>query len=63
MDYEYPVGCAYDPKTGDLAVANIITTVDGAGNVAIYSKAKGSPKIYTDGSLQRMYFGAYDGAT
>jgi hypothetical protein len=59
----YPVGCAYDPKTGDLAVTNIVTTSDGPGNVAIYTKAKGSPKIYTGGSLQRVYFGAYDGNT
>jgi sugar lactone lactonase YvrE len=59
----YPVGCAYDPKTGDLAVANIITTSDGPGNVAIYSKAKGSPKIYTAASLQKIYFAAFAGSS
>jgi sugar lactone lactonase YvrE len=59
----YPVGCAYDPKTGDLAVTNIITTGDGAGNVAVYRKAKGTPKIYTGPPLQRVYSAAYYGST
>jgi hypothetical protein len=59
----YPVGCAYDPKTSDLAVMNIITTADGPGNVAVYTKATGSPKIYAGGPLQRIYSGAYDGST
>jgi hypothetical protein len=59
----YPVGCAYDPKSGDLAVINIVTTGDGPGSVAIYSKATGFPKLYALGGLQRVYFAAYAGST
>jgi hypothetical protein len=42
---------------------NVITTGDGPGNVAVYTKAKGSPKIYAGGPLQPVYFRAYDGST
>jgi hypothetical protein len=59
----YPVGCAYDPKTGDLAVTNIVTTGDGPGSIGIYAKAKGLPKVYSVADLQRVYFAAYAGST
>src|SRR5580700_6686174 len=42
-DPEYvPYGCAVDPTTGDLAVANYSDASDREGNVAVYHKAKGT---------------------
>jgi hypothetical protein len=40
-----PMGCAVDPTTGNLAVANIGS--DNGGSLAIYQHAKGKPTIYT----------------
>jgi hypothetical protein len=59
----FPAGCAFDPKTGDLAVTNILTTSDGPGSIAIYAKAKGSPTLYTTQSMSRMLSAAYDGSS
>jgi DNA-binding beta-propeller fold protein YncE len=59
----YPVGCSYDPTSGDLAVSNLITTGDGPGNVAVFRKASGMPKIVAIPALQRVYFIAYAGST
>jgi sugar lactone lactonase YvrE len=60
----FPAGCAYDPKTGNLAVTNIINGSGGTpGNVAVYTKAKGSPKVFTPTSLAEVYFAAYDATT
>lgn len=45
-----PSGCAVDPTTGNLAVANayVWTNKHIQGNVAIFKHARGKPKIYTD---------------
>lgn len=52
-------GCAFDPMTGNLAVANNPgTSVD--GNVAIFQGAQGTPTIYFDSSFQRFVSCAYD---
>ena len=56
---EYPEGCAVDPTTGNLAVANFSSTT-GNGNVAVYAAAKGSPQIYTDPSIANYRFCGYD---
>jgi hypothetical protein len=61
--HNYPVGCAYDPRTGNLAVTNVPSTSDSAGSVAIYAKAQGAPSLYGDPSMQRMYFASYAGST
>lgn len=42
---QVPVFCAVDPKTGDLAVANLKTTSNGSGSISIYKKAKGNPTV------------------
>jgi hypothetical protein len=60
---EYPVGCSYDPKSGDLAVSNIITTGDGAGSVAIFKKAMGKPHIVKSAAISRFFSVAYDGSS
>ena len=56
----YPVGCSVDGKTGNLAVSNIINNSYGQGNIDVYAKAKGTPKMYTDSGLQKPYFVGYD---
>jgi hypothetical protein len=55
-DY-YPFSCAFDPKSGDLAVINGTTR---NSNVVIYHKAKGKPTIYTGAGLDGFYTGSYD---
>lgn len=55
-----PSSCAVDPKTGNLAVTNILTATGGAGNVAIYKRAKGAPKIYSDLEIHNAYMCGYD---
>ncbi len=58
-----PADCTVDPTTGNLAVANDMTTSSGQGNVAIYKDAKGKPKAYyTDPVISKMIFCGYDKA-
>lgn len=57
---QYPSSCAVDPKTGNLAVTNLVTASDGPGNVAIYKRAKGTPKIYSDLEITKAYMCGYD---
>ncbi|MBV8066877.1 MAG: hypothetical protein JO113_02790 [Candidatus Eremiobacteraeota bacterium] len=47
-----PYGCSIDPTTGDLAVANL--DYDGRGDIAIYRRASGKPRIYS--TLCCVYF-------
>jgi hypothetical protein len=54
-----PQGCAVDPTTGNLAVMNWACSC-GAGNLAIYPNATGSPKIYTNPNQPHPEAGAYD---
>jgi hypothetical protein len=57
-----PVGCSIDPKTGDLAVANISPVYGStSGNIAIYKNASGTGKFYTDSSVYLYYDCSYDG--
>ncbi|HEY6325810.1 MAG TPA: hypothetical protein VIW73_04745 [Candidatus Cybelea sp.] len=56
-----PYACSVDTITGNLAVAND----DGAskqGNIAIWSKGSGTPKIYGDSKLYNFKACAYDSA-
>jgi hypothetical protein len=60
-DPEYvPYGCAVDPTTGDLAVANYSDASDREGNVAVYHKAKGTPKSYIGYGFYYYYYLGYD---
>jgi hypothetical protein len=54
--------CAVDPKTGDLAVANVFTAngPPSLGNLMIFAKAKGKPKMLTDTGLVNEMYVAYD---
>jgi hypothetical protein len=42
-----PNGCSVDPSSGDVAVANIVTTYFGEGSLAIYPKGSSSASYYT----------------
>jgi hypothetical protein len=56
-----PYGCAVDPKSGDLAVANYEPLPSGGpGSISVYAKAKGSPKVYADPNSANEMFVAYD---
>lgn len=56
----FPFGCAVDPKTGDLAIANGVSPSLGAGNVIVYRAAQGSPRKYTVPGLFSYWFVTYD---
>ncbi|HEY1429253.1 MAG TPA: hypothetical protein VGF18_06745 [Candidatus Tumulicola sp.] len=59
-----PVSCSFDPKTGNLAVANQCTVTGtactGYGNVAVYAGATGTPTYYTSGYANNPIACAYD---
>lgn len=58
-----PVACAVDPVSGDLAVTNAGQYGTAAGaNVAIYRKAKGTPKSYTFRKISAYFYCTYDNA-
>jgi len=60
-DFGYnPDGCAFDPTTGNLAVANYGTPGGGPGSVSIYAKASGSPSVYQDANFGPYFFCTYD---
>lgn len=57
----FPVGCAIDPTSGNLAVTNFSTTGSGQGNIAIYKGAKGRPTRHlTDANVGQMLLCGYD---
>ena len=56
----YPLGCAADPITGNLAVANLAAFDQSAGTVAIYSGAQGKPTNYMAPNFNRYRWCAYD---
>lgn len=58
----YPVGCSFDPRSGDLAVTNIINDSYGQGNIVIYAGATGTPRVITSKKLFKPYFDRYDGS-
>lgn len=55
-----PYGCAVDPTTGNLAVANYSDASAREGNLVIYHKAKGYPKSYAGYSFYYYYYCGYD---
>ena len=56
----YPFGCAIDPTTGNLAVANYNSMNGSGGNVAIYANAQGKPTDYTAPGFGSYSWCAYD---
>lgn len=61
--YAYPVGCAVDPTTGDLAVTNIFSFSSGPGSVSVYrppfKNLEAPAETYSDPELLYMYFASY----
>ena len=53
------IACAVDSLSGNLAVTN--NTQSASGNVAVYTKAKGSPKFYSDSQMYSYGYCTYDG--
>lgn len=55
-----PQGCAIDPTTGNLALANYETAWDYPGNFSIYRKAKRSARPYIVEDFYYYYFTGFD---
>jgi FlaG/FlaF family flagellin (archaellin) len=57
-----PQGCAINPVTGALAVANYDQSYTNyPGNLSVYRKARGVPRPYTVQDFYYYWFAAYDG--
>lgn len=57
----FPVGCAVDPKTGNLAVTNVSPSSSAAGNVVVYLRAKDGPTgDYQDSAMPGPLLCGYD---
>lgn len=52
---QFPVGCAYDKSSGNLAILNIIDTSGGPGSVTV------NGQNYFPSNMYRVYFGGYMG--
>ncbi|MFY9664207.1 MAG: hypothetical protein WAK19_07115 [Candidatus Cybelea sp.] len=60
----WPIDCAIDSSTNNLAVANFSSTQHHhslAGDIMIYSDARGEPKTYSNPDLFAPLFCSYDG--
>ena len=57
---QYPVGCAFDPTSGDLAVSNFYSTSGPPGSISIFKNASGSPALYTPPNFAVVYYLGYD---
>ena len=55
---QFPASCAYDPSTGNLAVANILSTSFGPGSVSIYSNGV-LQNTYFPSNMYNVYYLAY----
>jgi len=59
----FPVGCAIDPVSGNLAVSNFPESSSANGDVVIYKHAKGRPTgHYTSSTMNQMLLCGYDGS-
>jgi len=57
----FPFGCAVDPKTENVAVANYASTLKlGPGSVSIFDGGKGVPHSYQDSAFNAYFFCSYD---
>jgi hypothetical protein len=56
----YPFGCAVDPKSGNVAVANFTSQSQGAGSLSIFVSGQAIPRSYTNPGLNAFYFCSYD---
>ncbi len=56
----YPVGCAWDATTGNLAVMNIFAAGSSSGGVIVYLDATRAPSLYQNSNQYFYNFGGYD---
>ena len=57
----FPIGCAIDPTTGNLAVTNFSSKSSASGNIVIYKHAKGKPaEAYADANTPQFLLCGYD---
>ena len=59
-DFGYSVGCAVDPVTRNLAVANSYDLNSSPGSVLIYPKASGKPRQYFVSNVENPEYCSYD---
>jgi hypothetical protein len=57
---QFPVACAVNPRTGDLAVSNLLDTGFSSSSVSIYKKAAGMPTTYPNARFYESFFLSYD---
>jgi hypothetical protein len=57
---QYPVGCSFDPTTGNLAVSNFYSTSGPPGSISIFKNASGSPTVYMPPNFAVVYYLGYD---
>jgi hypothetical protein len=57
---QFPIDCAVDPVTHDLAVTNYAQKRSQLGSVSIYAKSKGTAKKHRDPATIAYLFCAYD---
>lgn len=58
----YPVGCAWNPKNGDLAVMNLFGLNGSRGGVLVYPKGSKAAVGYANPKQYYYDFGGYDGS-
>jgi DNA-binding beta-propeller fold protein YncE len=56
----YPYGCAVDPTTGNVAVADYASQKQGAGGVSIFHPGQTFPSTYQDTAFNAYFFCSYD---
>ena len=56
----YPVACAWDESTGNLAVMNIFGLASESGEVLVYNRGSGEPQAYQNSDQYFYDFGGYD---
>jgi hypothetical protein len=56
----FPFGCAVDPTSGDLAIANYSAQPSGPGSLSIFRRGAFFPSTYTDAAFNAYFFCSYD---
>ncbi|HLY02959.1 MAG TPA: hypothetical protein VKR56_10775 [Candidatus Cybelea sp.] len=57
--HEFPIGCSVDPTTGNLAVANLVSSY-GDGSVSVFADASGTATTYSDSDIREVWACGYD---
>jgi hypothetical protein len=56
----YPFGCAVDPASGDVAVADFTSVIQGPGALSIFPKGRVMGSSYQDSAFNAYFFCSYD---